>query len=91
MPENREKEEFKIGGQAVIEGVMMRSRNNYTIAVRRQDGIIQLVNEKIKNLSPGEYATLALYTRYLKRTSAHLTNIASSIVNPFHRIGFKPK
>jgi phosphate uptake regulator len=51
----------------------------------------KLINEKIKNLSPGEYATLALYTRYLKRTSAHLTNIASSIVNPFHRIGFKPK
>jgi phosphate uptake regulator len=53
--------------------------------------IKRLVNEQVKGLSPGEYASLALYTRYLKRTSAHLTNIASSIVNPFHRIGFKPK
>ena len=32
----------------------------------------------------------ALASRYLKRTSAHLKNIASSIVNPFDRIGFKP-
>lgn len=53
--------------------------------------IKKLVNERIGNLSSGEYATLALYTRYLKRTSAHITNIASSVVNPFHRIGFKPK
>jgi phosphate transport system protein len=51
----------------------------------------KLINEKVKGFSAGEYAALALYTRYLKRTSAHLTNIASSIVNPFHRIGFKPK
>ena len=31
----------------------------------------------------------ALYIRYLKRISAHLMNIASSVVNPFERIGFK--
>ncbi len=34
---------------------------------------------------------LALYFRYLKRVAAHLTNIASSIVNPFPRIGFRSK
>mgnify|MGYP000953337603 FL=1 len=28
-----------IGGQAVIEGVMMRGRNNIAIAVRSKDGI----------------------------------------------------
>lgn len=53
--------------------------------------IDRLVNEQVEDLSRGEYASLALYTRYLKRTSAHLTNIASAVVNPFHRIGFKPK
>ncbi len=42
-------------------------------------------------LDKSEAVTLALYVRYLKRVGAHLTNIASSIVNPFHRIGFKPK
>ena len=33
---------------------------------------------------------VALAARYLKRVSAHLKNIASSVVNPFDRIGFKP-
>lgn len=34
---------------------------------------------------------LALYIRYLKRICAHLRNIATSIVNPFHRIGYREK
>jgi len=42
-------------------------------------------------LTKQEAVALALYVRYLKRVGAHLTNIASAIVNPFHRIGFKPK
>lgn len=33
----------------------------------------------------------SLLFRYLKRVSAHIGNIASSIVNPFYRIGFKPE
>lgn len=32
-----------------------------------------------------------LLARYLKRVSAHLKNIASGVVNPFHRLGYKPK
>jgi len=35
--------------------------------------------------------TLGLYLRFLKRTAAHLYNICTSIVNPFHRIGFSEK
>jgi len=42
-------------------------------------------------LNKPQAVTLALYFRYLKRVGAHLTNIASSIVNPYHRIGFRPK
>jgi phosphate uptake regulator len=38
---------------------------------------------------PGrEAVATALYVRYLKRVSAHLMNIASSVTNPFDRIGF---
>ncbi|MCF7806976.1 MAG: phosphate uptake regulator PhoU [Candidatus Marinimicrobia bacterium] len=33
----------------------------------------------------------ALYFRYLKRISAHLRNIVSSVINPYDRIGYKPK
>jgi len=50
-----------------------------------------LVQGKVEDLECREYAALALYTRYLKRPAAHLSNIASSLVNPFHRIGYKPK
>ena len=46
---------------------------------------------KDKNLDTVEAVTLSMYARFLKRINAHLTNIASSIVNPFPRIGFREK
>ena len=33
---------------------------------------------------------LLLFMRYMKRINAHLKNVATSIVNPFHMIGFRP-
>jgi phosphate uptake regulator len=39
----------------------------------------------------GRAVTTALYLRYLKRMSAHLKNVATSVVNPYHRIGFREK
>jgi len=36
----------------------------------------------------GNAVVNALFSRYLKRVGAHLENIASSIANPFDRIGF---
>jgi len=42
------------------------------------------------SLSSREGIALALAARYLKRVGAHLSNLASSVVNPFDRIGFKP-
>jgi hypothetical protein len=50
-----------------------------------------VVRGKTDTLRPGDAAALALYTRYLKRISAHLKNVLSSVVNPFHRIGYKEK
>ena len=32
----------------------------------------------------------ALLIRFLKRVSAHLKNVASSLVNPYHKLGYKP-
>jgi uncharacterized protein YqhQ len=43
--------DFAVGGQAVIEGVMMRSPNSITIAVRKSDGSITLKKEKYKTLT----------------------------------------
>lgn len=34
---------------------------------------------------------LALYVRSLKRIYSHLRNVTTAVVNPFHRIGYKPK
>ena len=44
-----------------------------------------------KELSIADAVTVSMYARFLKRINAHLTNIASSTVNPFPRIGFREK
>ena len=57
------------------------------------------VDEHVRALCAGEAlsgrsghaATVALYLRFLKRVSAHLKNVATSVVNPYHRIGFREK
>ncbi|UCC44313.1 MAG: hypothetical protein JSU65_14600 [Candidatus Zixiibacteriota bacterium] len=59
---------------------------------RPADAILaDTILKKDRKLRRGDAVTLALYSRYLKRINAHLTNIASSIVNPFPRIGFREK
>jgi uncharacterized protein YqhQ len=45
-------EKTHIGGQAVIEGVMIRDKTTYTIAVRKPDGTISVVKKPIN--SPAE-------------------------------------
>ena len=39
------------GGQAVIEGVMMRSKNYTVVAVRREDGAINKIVERLDPIS----------------------------------------
>lgn len=43
--------DFAVGGQAVIEGVMMRSPNHITIAVRKTDGEIKVRKKKYHTLT----------------------------------------
>ncbi len=57
---------------------------------RRGDEIVNALIQKDEPDLPGrEAVTTALYVRYLKRISAHLMDIASSVANPFDRIGFR--
>ncbi|MEJ2189587.1 MAG: PhoU domain-containing protein [Acidobacteriota bacterium] len=57
---------------------------------RRADEILNaLIARSDKELVCNEAVSTALYVRFLKRISAHLMNIASSVVNPFDRIGFR--
>ena len=44
-------EDILVGGQAVIEGVMMRTPHAYAVAVRRLDGTIEIKSEQVKRLS----------------------------------------
>lgn len=51
----------------------------------------EMILDNDKSLSKSDAVSLAMYARYLKRINAHLSNIASSMVNPFPRIGFREK
>ena len=46
---------FSYGGQAVIEGVMIRGRNHFSLAVRRQDGSIDRRMEVLNPLYTGRF------------------------------------
>jgi uncharacterized protein YqhQ len=45
-----EKKQIQVGGQAVIEGVMMRGPSHIATAVRRKDGTIEVKKEKFVSL-----------------------------------------
>jgi len=44
-------DDILVGGQAVIEGVMMRSPKGYSVAVRRQDGTVRVMKDVLATLS----------------------------------------
>jgi hypothetical protein len=52
---------------------------------------MDIVSERASDLSGPDAATVSLYARYLKRIAAHSRNVMTSIVNPFHRIGYREK
>ena len=62
-----------------------------TVASRSENIVKDLMTGKQSYFPSDTAVCLAMYARYLKRINAHLTNIASSVVNPFPRIGFREK
>jgi uncharacterized protein YqhQ len=44
-------EDILVGGQAVIEGVMMRTPRAFAVAVRRADGSVEVMKEPVRRLS----------------------------------------
>ena len=42
-------DKFFYGGQAVLEGVLMRGRSTYAVAVRRPDGELQVLRERLRS------------------------------------------
>jgi len=61
------------------------------LAGRVEDCLQDLITGKVLATDSGAAVVAALYMRYLKRISAHLKNVASSLVNPYYRIGFREK
>jgi len=61
--------------------------------------VAEKVDQHVRSLAAGEAlsgraghaVTVALYLRFLKRVSAHLKNVATSVVNPQPRIGYREK
>jgi uncharacterized protein YqhQ len=51
----KEKKRFHYGGQAVIEGVMMRGQKTVAVAVRRPDGEIEIKQEPLSSLYSGRF------------------------------------
>jgi hypothetical protein len=56
MAEN--KKPFHYGGQAVIEGVMIRGQHNVSVAVRRPDGEIDITSTPLATLYKGRLRTI---------------------------------
>ena len=48
----------------------------------------QILKEKITFNSESKAVAVALYARYLKRIGSHLSNIMTTLVNPFEAVGY---
>lgn len=59
MAEKSAKRSCGIGGQAVLEGVMMKNQEKYAVAVRKPDGKIEVKTEEYKSIA-GENKLLKL-------------------------------
>ena len=57
--------EFSYGGQAVIEGVMIRGQNHYSLAVRREDGTITHLQEPLNTYFTGRLRKIPLIRGFL--------------------------
>ena len=71
------------------------AREVYELYKKEISGECSLIKDSLikdnENLSTGNAVAVALYLRYMKRIGAHLSNISTSVVNPFPRIGYKEK
>ena len=72
--------------EALAENIL----NNYKKMVTKvSDRIVKdIASGRIQFPDSSQGASIALYSRYLKRIGAHLKNITSTIVNPYDKIGY---
>ena len=82
-------EQILIGSDVKLARALMKAHSDINIGL--DEITMAMVKYTGDELSSSDAVALALYSRYLKRISSHLTNIASSAVNPFPRIGYREK
>ncbi|MGD2122188.1 MAG: PhoU domain-containing protein [Gemmatimonadota bacterium] len=66
-------------------------KDHKSLSGRVERGLQMLRSGQAHKGHSGKAVTTALYLRYLKRVSAHIKNVATSVLNPYHRIGYKEK
>lgn len=82
-------EAFKSSNEEKARTIMIDYKGSLSASC--EDIVKRIVSGQVSDLGPSEAASVALYVRYLKRIGAHSRNIMTSVVNPFHRIGYKEK
>jgi len=50
-----------------------------------------ILSGTVTDLNVSDATAVSLYARFLKRIASHSRNIVTSVVNPFHRIGYREK
>lgn len=80
---------FKQHDEAVARRIMTGYKEGLSAAC--ESITRDVVSGQISDLPSADAASVALYARYLKRIASHSRNIVTSIVNPFHRIGYREK
>ncbi|MCJ7629103.1 MAG: hypothetical protein MUO50_12040 [Longimicrobiales bacterium] len=79
---------LKDSNEELARGIL---RSHKSVSSRVEKGLQLLRSDQVLKGQSGRAVTAALYLRYLKRVSAHLKYVATSVVNPFHRIGYREK
>lgn len=91
----RVKSMFAETKKAITEGdaeLARRVMTEQAVIAKEADQLLEdLITSKDKELDVKQGIVAAMLARYIKRVSAHLKNVASSVVNPYHRIGYRPK
>lgn len=59
----------------------------YRKVTEKTDHLIEALLEE-KEIRVREAVVYALFARYLKRIAAHLANVLTTVINPFHQVGY---
>jgi len=91
--ERRVQENFQKAIESFIEGDREKGRDvmeSHAVIARECEEMIDKIMDD-ETLSAKLAVIYVLLIRYLKRVSAHVKNVASSVVNPFPRVDYKPE